>query len=202
MSVPSAGPRGGRPARVTADDVVRTALDLGVATFTVSRVAHSLGVSPASVQRHFPTRDDLLDECLRRICTLIPTVPAGAGWRETLETMIEGEWLMFTRYPGLDAVWRTYTRPLETVWPDSLTFYAHLAAQGFSVRQAAFAGYCTTRLTSAAASRLHHRPSDIAEIRRQWQLSVQVVLDHLESLDGNWPEQVGAFFEPRRTTAQ
>ncbi|MGO2515012.1 MAG: helix-turn-helix domain-containing protein, partial [Corynebacterium variabile] len=51
----------------SADDVVGTALRLGLGTFSVAAVARELGVTTAAVYRRFPSHRDLLEECLSRI---------------------------------------------------------------------------------------------------------------------------------------
>lgn len=117
------GGRTGRPPKFTAEDAVHAALDLGVNDFTMSRVASALHVTTPALYRLYPSRDTLLDACLREIAGQVPPLPDTGDWRDLLEHLAEVEWTLFTRYPGLDTVFTTYARPIRSIYPEHTLFY-------------------------------------------------------------------------------
>ncbi len=129
----------GRPARFTADDVVRTALDLGIAEFTVSGVAASLGVTAPAIYRVFPSHEALTVACLRQVQSEFPTPPEDIGWRDCLSFQADVQWTFQLRYPGLSQVLSSISQPLGLRSDGKLPILQRLSTLGLSPSQAVFA---------------------------------------------------------------
>lgn len=194
------------------------ALDLGIADFSMTGVARALGVTTPALYRLFLSRDDLLEDCLRTVCTQFPLVTSHVSWREMLEQYAAVLWEMFTRYPGMDSVFTTFRRSIRRTIPQHIEFYRSLQCHGFSVGQAHFAGTSILHLTTAASALLsRHREelirdfgkpgarvfladggrilTDVTDLeettRRQWWTSVTFFLRALEQVAPEWPEYSG-----------
>ncbi|MCI1257079.1 MAG: TetR/AcrR family transcriptional regulator [Corynebacterium provencense] len=210
----------GRPPRFAAEDAVAAALRAGIMDFTMSGVAEELGVTAPALYRLFPGRRDLVDACLRHIVTEFPAGATAASetmtWREVLDTVAEFDWRLFTRYPGLDRTFGTFSGLLRRIWPDSHRILDRLTALGYTRQQVVFAVSHISALTIAASARLHRRAAEMnrpagadpaprtfrasgveitgtgdltAASRRHWRQCVDLFLDQLATLEGDWPEQ-------------
>ncbi|AGP30234.1 TetR/AcrR family transcriptional regulator [Corynebacterium terpenotabidum] len=96
--------KSGRRPRFSADDVVATALRLGIGTFSITAVSRELGVTNAAVYRRYPSHRALVDECLSQALSEV-SPPIGAPDREqTLRAAAADWWAVCLRHPGIDAV--------------------------------------------------------------------------------------------------
>ncbi len=130
----------GRRRRFSADDVVTTALRLGLKTFSVAAVARELGVTTAAVYRRFPSHKALLEECITRILAEVPPLTEEVSWQESLRRAADEWWSLCLKCPELpqvvsgykEQVSRFVTLPFET-------YGQRLINNGFTVQQAYFA---------------------------------------------------------------
>lgn len=100
-SAPSTGKRGrGRSPRISRDQIVTAALEVGFDQLTMKAVAAHLGVTHTALYHHIDDRDDLMKAAIR-------TVFAGVGladapsWREYLAGVVGEIVAILDRYPGL-----------------------------------------------------------------------------------------------------
>ncbi|MGD9528616.1 TetR family transcriptional regulator [Pseudonocardia sp.] len=118
MTAPPAGAGGrlgrrpGPKPRLSREQVVAAALDLGVERVTIGAVAAALGVAPAGLYRYIDSRDDLVAAALEAILAGSPLPPTDRGWRHVLETEAWTRWRLLRRYAGLV---RRHERRLVTV---------------------------------------------------------------------------------------
>lgn len=138
----TAAPRrqAGRRPRFSADDVVRTAMELGLRSFSVAAVARELGVTTAAVYRRFPSHRALLEECLTRILAEVSPLTGDVNWQDALRRAADEWWVLCLKYPELpmivpgyeEQVSRFVTVPFET-------YGQRLIDNGFTLQQAYFA---------------------------------------------------------------
>ena len=101
----SAAPRRiGRPPAFQADDAVTVALGIGIADFSMTRVARRLGVTAPALYRLFPDREALHRACLDEIRRRTPPVRDADTSRDLLDHFAAAVWEMLIRFPGLPAV--------------------------------------------------------------------------------------------------
>lgn len=85
---PGAAPARGRPAMLSADAIVETALGLLDAhptdELSMARIARALSVSPPALYRYFPTRTALLHAMSATVFADFPEMSADLPWRERL----------------------------------------------------------------------------------------------------------------------
>lgn len=90
-----AHPRRGRPARLTRDRIVGTALDIvardGGDALSMRRVAEALGSAPMSLYRHVRDKDELLVLVLDRVVEALPRPELPADPRERLTALLAWE---------------------------------------------------------------------------------------------------------------
>ncbi|GGR83299.1 hypothetical protein GCM10010252_22520 [Streptomyces aureoverticillatus] len=95
----------GRPARLSRELIVSTALECDLATLTMRRLATRLGVSHSALYRWVADRDSLLDlvseVMVERI--LPPDVPTAETWRPWLARLAWGMHDAFLAVPGYAA---------------------------------------------------------------------------------------------------
>ncbi|MDN6241681.1 TetR/AcrR family transcriptional regulator [Corynebacterium variabile] len=190
-----------RSPRFTADDAVRSALSSGIADFTMSGVARSLGVTSPALYRRFPAREDLTAACLMAVGRGLPEPPGNMTWRECLDFLAESLWTTLLRYPGLDRVLSTFPRSLREALDPTGRMVSGLYRNGFTASQAIFATqYITDFATGTVAQcrRQIARNSDGSRARtltEQFHLlyrrHISIMLDSLEALDPDFPEMVG-----------
>ncbi|EPH07103.1 hypothetical protein HMPREF1531_00152 [Propionibacterium sp. oral taxon 192 str. F0372] len=84
--------------------VVETALELGIADFTLACVASRLGVATSALYRTITSRDDLLRACLEELASRIDFIADPADWRRTVRAQAECLWVLLETNPGLDRV--------------------------------------------------------------------------------------------------
>lgn len=129
----------GRRPRFSADDVVRTAMELGLRSFSVAAVARELGVTTAAVYRRFPSHRALLEECINRILAEVPPLSEEVSWQDSLRRAADQWWVLCLKYPELPIVVSDYeeqvsrfiTLPFET-------YGQRLIDNGFTLQQAYF----------------------------------------------------------------
>lgn len=92
--------RGGRRPRFSVDDVIATALDIGIDIFSISGVARKLKVTAAAVYRRFPTKEALATECLHRILATAEPLGAATTREEILRQFTDAWWTLTVRFPG------------------------------------------------------------------------------------------------------
>ncbi|MEW2353951.1 TetR/AcrR family transcriptional regulator [Spirillospora sp. NPDC029432] len=96
--------RGPRP-KLTAEEIVRTAIGLadaeGLDTLSMRRIAERLGVSAMSIYTYVPGKSELIDVMLDRAYGELTPPPDGAGWRAALEHIARGSWALFHRHPWM-----------------------------------------------------------------------------------------------------
>ncbi|WP_199487676.1 TetR/AcrR family transcriptional regulator [Actinomadura spongiicola] len=105
-------PRRGPKPRLTAEEIVRTAIALadaeGLDAPSMRRIADELGVSPMSIYTYVPGKAELIDVMVDRVFGEL-TPASGDTWRERLEHVARDNWALFHRHPWLLRV--TLARP-------------------------------------------------------------------------------------------
>ncbi|GGC64045.1 TetR/AcrR family transcriptional regulator [Hoyosella rhizosphaerae] len=91
----------GRPAIVTAEMIRETALEMGVATITMTSVAARLGVNHATLYRYVSSRDDLVKHALDLALERSEYPAAGNDWREFLYDTAIATQRMCENHPGV-----------------------------------------------------------------------------------------------------
>ncbi|WP_306821237.1 NAD(P)H-dependent oxidoreductase [Actinomyces wuliandei] len=94
----NSGPVGG----FTRDDVVAAALDIGIDTFTLGKVARRLEVRPGDLRRAVSSREDLVSACLERVTSDLRLPRASLAWPDYLRHLADALWAVLERHPGLD----------------------------------------------------------------------------------------------------
>lgn len=150
--------RRGRPAKFSAEDVIRTALSAGIGSFTQSDVALELGVTAQSVYRRFPTRKLLLEACIDRTLESVPPAdsldPVPETWEEIIQACSDQWWGLCLRYPGFATVVTGYDGTLERFLEPAFNSYTDkLIGLGWSQPQVRFA---MSQMESAAAGAAHY----------------------------------------------
>lgn len=101
----AAGPTRGRPAMLSADAIVETALGLLDAhptdELSMARIARALSVSPPALYRYFPTRTALLHAMSAAVFADFPEMPVGRPWRERLLAWQNAVAHLYERHHGV-----------------------------------------------------------------------------------------------------
>ncbi|GIH95183.1 TetR/AcrR family transcriptional regulator [Planobispora siamensis] len=111
-SAPGAGPRTRR--RADAERSIASIVEAALAAFrrdtdaTMADIARTAGVGRVTLYSHFPSREDLLDEVMRRAIddarVVLTALPAeGLPAREALAGVIRSCWQVLDRYRSLHA---------------------------------------------------------------------------------------------------
>lgn len=204
-------PSNGRPPRFTVDDAVREALDLGIADFTMSQVARSLGVTTPALYRRLPSREDLTAACLSAIGREQPEPPENLTWREDLLFLADRSWTALLRHPGLDQVMSTFPRSLGESLDPTGRMVRGLVANGFTTSQIIFATQYITDIATTSVSQLHRQLSRLSDrhaitamnrdFHRLYLSHVDILLDSLSSLAPDFPEMTGPIAAPEQKDA-
>lgn len=98
-------PARGRPALLSADAIVETALGLLDAhptdELSMARIARALSVSAPALYRYFPTRAALLHAMSAAVFADFPEMPAGLPWRERLLAWQNAVARLYDRHHGV-----------------------------------------------------------------------------------------------------
>lgn len=125
----------GRPALIDAAQVCATALEMGVASITMTSVAARLGVNHATLYRYVTGRTDLVKQAID-LAVSRTDFPADDGdWRAFLHGNALSVATMLTRYPGIA------TELASGIFPHSVFIKASeimtaLMAHGFNAEDA------------------------------------------------------------------
>lgn len=87
---------------ISRDDVVAAALEIGIDSFTMGKVARRLGVHPRDLDRAVSSRDDVVVACLERATADLRLPRAGLDWPDHLRYLADSIWAMLEAHPGLD----------------------------------------------------------------------------------------------------
>lgn len=154
--------RPGRTPPVTGEDIVRTALGLGIDRFTLSDVARTLGITVQSVYRRFPARRDLLEHCIDTVLAGVPDRaaldPVPETWQDLTHACADQWWALCLRHPGFSTVVTRYDGPLERFLDVAFASYLeHFLVLGWTKPQALFSA---SQVVSAAARVDHFLSQD------------------------------------------
>ncbi|MGP6173264.1 TetR/AcrR family transcriptional regulator [Corynebacterium sp. A21] len=130
--------RGRKPA-FSREDVIATAVEIGIDRATITEISRRLGVVPAALYRLFESRDDIIHACLDQIQEGYAVPAPGMEWRELLQLWADESWRMCEEIPGLENV--LYGMPTAMIHIDNIAkVYAEaLVAGGRTPGQALFA---------------------------------------------------------------
>lgn len=95
------GNRPGPKPRLTRDEIVDAAIEVGVERLSVAAVAGRLGVAPGTLYRYVDGLEEIAGAAVARIFARIPLPDAGRGWRPFLEDEAELLFGQLLRYSGL-----------------------------------------------------------------------------------------------------
>lgn len=94
-----------RPARITRELVLRTALDLadadGLEAVTMQAIGHRLGVTPMALYRHVAGKAEVLDGLVELLLTSFEPPAAGLPWEERLTALSDGVRATARAHPGV-----------------------------------------------------------------------------------------------------
>ncbi|WP_149360240.1 TetR/AcrR family transcriptional regulator [Lolliginicoccus suaedae] len=86
---------------VTSEQITAAALELGVATITMTSVAQRLGVNHATLYRYVSGRDDLVRNAIDRAVTLTEFPQPNDDWQAFLRDTAHAIFDMCDTYPGI-----------------------------------------------------------------------------------------------------
>lgn len=92
--------RRGRPPAVTADQIGRAVLELGLESFTFAAVGERLGIAESTLYRHASDRDALAALALTVLIEDTDWPPTDGPWSEVLERFALAAWHAFEAHPG------------------------------------------------------------------------------------------------------
>ncbi|TDD60420.1 TetR/AcrR family transcriptional regulator [Actinomadura darangshiensis] len=97
-------PRRGPKPRLTAEEIVRAAIELadaeGLDALSMRHIADELGVSPMSIYTYVPGKAELIDVMVDRAFGEL-TPPSHDTWRARLEHIARDNWALFHRHPWM-----------------------------------------------------------------------------------------------------
>jgi AcrR family transcriptional regulator len=97
--------RGGRPPKLTNQQILDAAVAIGLPNLTFRGVAKALGVSVPALYHYFKDRDELAEFVANTIIVDYPLPPDGTGdWFQWAYTFAHSQRLMFEKFPGLARV--------------------------------------------------------------------------------------------------
>ena len=145
----------GRPRALTEELIAQTALDDGIATFSMPSVARRLGVAHSGLYRYVEDRDDLLVRALNLAIDAATWPAADLPWRELLTSIGDTVWQMCDDHPGLDTAALGAPRSPRAVEERIEQYIESIQHQGFLMEDAAVAVefVITLALTSSAEMR-------------------------------------------------
>lgn len=103
MARKAPGRKTGPKPQFSADDVVNGACELGIDDFSITDVAAKLGVVPSALYRHYKSREAIAHACLQRAANDLQVAKPRADWREVVREIVDNQWELCERYPGLAA---------------------------------------------------------------------------------------------------
>lgn len=95
------GKRPGPKPRLTRDEIVDAAVEVGVERLSVAAVATRLGVAPGTLYRYVDGLEEIAAAAVARIFAGTPLPDAGRGWRPFLEDEAALVFELMLRYSGL-----------------------------------------------------------------------------------------------------
>ncbi len=100
-----APPKRGPKPRFSTEDVVQAAIAIadrdGLPAISMRSVAQAVGVSPMAIYTYVRSKSELLALMFDRVMGEGEELPAGLGWRESLEFMAKARWNLSQRRPWL-----------------------------------------------------------------------------------------------------
>ncbi|MFP5019563.1 TetR/AcrR family transcriptional regulator [Pseudonocardia phyllosphaerae] len=104
MTGPSGTRPGNRPGpkpRLTRDEIVDAAVEIGVERLSVGAVAARLGVAPGTLYRYVGGLEEIASAAAARVFADVPLPGAARGWRPFLEAEAELAYDLLLRYGSL-----------------------------------------------------------------------------------------------------
>jgi DNA-binding transcriptional regulator YhcF (GntR family) len=145
----------------------------GLAALTMRRVAVELGVSPMSLYRHVPGKDELIQRMAEAAFAeeTFPE-PAPPGWRARLELAARMQWAICARHPWVVEV-ISFTRPLLVPSAMAHTEWALRALDGLGLDMASMLHTSITLTGYVQGAALYRMMESEAEretglTREQW----------------------------------
>ncbi|HEY3700584.1 MAG TPA: TetR/AcrR family transcriptional regulator C-terminal domain-containing protein [Spongiibacteraceae bacterium] len=130
-------PAGGRPRALTQDQVVDTALKLGLEEFTMKRVAEELGVSIPTIYQCVGDRGDLLRLAIARLLSSLPYPPdVGQHWSTFLREYAQATHDLLTVDPHVLVRFLHCGFVLESELQVLENFLQFMVPRGFTPREA------------------------------------------------------------------
>lgn len=100
-----APPKRGPKPRFSTEDVVRAAIAIadrdGLPAISMRSVAQAVGVSPMAIYTYVRSKSELLALMFDRVMGEGEELPAGLGWRDSLQFMARARWNLSQRRPWL-----------------------------------------------------------------------------------------------------
>nr|WP_319515223.1 TetR family transcriptional regulator [uncultured Cohaesibacter sp.] len=98
----------GRPARISREDIARTALEIGLNNTTLSAIGKHLGVDHSSLYRHIKSRNDILVAAIDLAVEQIDwDCEDHCDWRSFSCAVADRCWGLFMANPGLGLIMRS-----------------------------------------------------------------------------------------------
>lgn len=125
----------GRPALIDAEKVCSTALEMGVASITMTSVAARLGVNHATLYRYVSGRTDLVKQAIDMAVSRTEFPEPNDDWRAYLHSNALAVASMLTRYPGIATELASGIFP-HSVFVKASEIMTALMANGFNTEDA------------------------------------------------------------------
>ncbi|WP_157672914.1 TetR/AcrR family transcriptional regulator [Arcanobacterium phocae] len=105
------GHKTGPKPKFTAEQVIDAVLRIGLDKFTMSQVAHEVGVGAPSLYRLYNSRDDLVAACLEEIARRRPWVAPQSSCPDMFRAWARYCWDLCEAFPGFALTLYTYPFP-------------------------------------------------------------------------------------------
>ncbi len=129
----------GRPRALTVEQIAQTALDDGIATFSMPSVARRLGVAHSGLYRYVADREALLQEAFELAALEVTWPDSTMPWRDLLAAMGDAVWAMCDAHPGLDRATLTASNWSKVAQEKVTAYIVAIQDQGFSTEDAGLA---------------------------------------------------------------
>lgn len=151
--------RRGRKPRFHEQDVIDAAFAMGLDRFTLAGIAEHLGVATSALYRLFPSRDLVLEACVREAFDQIRVPDPDVTWQDALRVWATEIWRILTAYPGLSTVILDYGFSGASATRMWSAYSALLLARGKTQGQVSFAYRLVSDICVGAGMRISGAPA-------------------------------------------
>ena len=128
----------GRPAQISRDEIINSALNIGYSELSMHKVAKDLNVSVSALYRHVKNKEELITCCAEHIYEGL-NIEAKAEWQDTLVYFAQALRNRLLSIQSSVHFIRHNTQPLPSLCELSETALTQLKSTGFSPEAASMA---------------------------------------------------------------